>query len=211
MQQWTDAEIQWRAVTSEAPYYRLGWRGLGHVLLQQNKLAATEELAAQLSDPTDSAKTLRCEGLLLVAKIAQSEHDPERANRALMTARQEFPEDLEPLRDHCQWLFEQGDFPAAEPALRELWSRDPADGSAPHNLGTIYLAAGQPEQAVEAFAASLRIRPASSATHHQLGQALSALGDDVQASACWREALKLDSTNQAAQAALATVDIGETS
>jgi GT2 family glycosyltransferase/2-polyprenyl-3-methyl-5-hydroxy-6-metoxy-1,4-benzoquinol methylase/tetratricopeptide (TPR) repeat protein len=208
LQQWTDAEIQWRGVTAEAPHYRLGWRGLGHVLLRQNNLTAAAELASQLSGDANSLKNLRCEGLLLAARIAQIEHDGERANRILTAARQEFPEDLEPLREHCQWLFEQGDFSAAEAALRELWSRDPADGSAPHNLGTIYLAAGETEKAVAAFTASLRIRPSSAATHQLLGQAMSVTGNLEEARVCWQAALQLDPTNQAARAALATVDAG---
>jgi len=119
-QDWTGAEIQWRAVTEEAPQYRYGWRGLGQVLLKQQKLGEARELAAGLSEQSTGQNLLRCEGLLLAARIAKLAGDPQRVEQHLQTARAEFPDDLEPLRELCQWLFERGDFAAAETALQEL-------------------------------------------------------------------------------------------
>lgn len=209
LEQWVDAEIQWRAVIKEAPEYRLGWRGLGQVLMRQQKLQQAEELASNLTAQSDGTSPLRCEGLLLAAKLAQLTGEEEPAGQFLNSARQEFPGDLEPLRELCQWLFERGDFAGAEAALRELSVRDPADGSAPHNLGSIYLACGDPQQAAKAFAASLRIRPNSAATYHQLGQALAATGNQTEACNCWHEALRLDPSHSAARSALARADAAE--
>lgn len=42
------AEEQWRMVVAELPNYRLGWRGLGDVLIRQGKLGDAMSLANRL-------------------------------------------------------------------------------------------------------------------------------------------------------------------
>ena len=54
-----EAERQWREVVREAPRYRQGWRGLGETLIQEQKLAEAEKLAAELMKD----EALRAEGL----------------------------------------------------------------------------------------------------------------------------------------------------
>ena len=43
-----EAKRQWKEVVREAPRYRQGWRGLGETLVQEQKLAEAEKLAAEL-------------------------------------------------------------------------------------------------------------------------------------------------------------------
>ena len=198
-----DAEIQWRKITEEAPTYRLGWRGLGRVLLMQQKMAAAETLVVQLlNGAAKRHPAIRCEGLLMDAQLGRNQDDTARARRALETARREFPQEIDPLRDLCQLLFEQGVSDDAIAALRELVGRDPDDGAAFHNLGSVLMSRGECSAAIEAYHESLRCRPESSATYAQLGDTLSFVGRHEEAQAAWLSALRLDPHNQVAHCAL---------
>ena len=65
-----EAERQWKEVVREAPRYRQGWRGLGETLVQEQKLAEAEKLAAELMKD----EALRAEGMLLESRVATAQN-----------------------------------------------------------------------------------------------------------------------------------------
>jgi O-antigen biosynthesis protein len=60
------AEEQWRLIAREVPHYREGWRGLGDILLRQEKFGEVDALAGRLR----ADEALRAEGLMLVARMS---------------------------------------------------------------------------------------------------------------------------------------------
>jgi GT2 family glycosyltransferase/tetratricopeptide (TPR) repeat protein len=178
------AEEQYRLVVGEVPYYRAGWRGLGEVLLRQGKKQEVRDTAEKLvAEPR-----LRAEGRVLGVKAAAGEGDTAGAWVEVERAGRETPADLEPLEVLCQALFEKGDLPEAERALRELVRREPESGAAHHNLGMVYQRMGQPNLAAEAYRKALDYRPDWPATYMHLGNAFKDMGDLEGAERCWKEA-----------------------
>jgi tetratricopeptide (TPR) repeat protein len=192
------AEEQWRTIVHEVPCYRQGWRGLGDNLIRQGHLGEAQEVVLRLLIDDH----LRVEGHLLDSKLCALAGDVDGAVHALETALGESSEDLEPLQSLAQLRFEHGHTVEAEQLLKELMERDPKDGASPHNLGTLYMRARRPREAVRCYQESLRRRPKSATTYLHLGQALKDLGRRTEAEAAWREALKFDPTNGAVQAEL---------
>jgi GT2 family glycosyltransferase/tetratricopeptide (TPR) repeat protein/SAM-dependent methyltransferase len=194
------AEEEWRLVVEEVAHYRPGWRGLGNVLLRQGK----HQEAGELADRLLSTDGVRAEGRLLKGQLAAAQGDLPSARRELEATRQECPEDIEPLRTLCRVLFEHGD-PDAEQVLVELTRREPHDASAHHNLGTVYLRTGRPQEAVEAYRQSLRLRPDNVETHFFLGNALRDSGRPEEAVMAWEYVLRLAPDHAGAAAALQEV------
>lgn len=172
MQREEQAERQWRQVIQQVPSYREGWRGLGECLLKQRKFSAVDELANQLQ----RREALRIDGLLLQAHLARAQHDAHRCHRFLEQARQEFPQDPEPIRALGQYCYEQGDLSAAALRLRELTEQCPDDPAAWHNLGTTLYQLGSRDQAIRALQRSLQLRPDFAPTRQQLQAALQQSG-----------------------------------
>jgi glycosyltransferase involved in cell wall biosynthesis/Flp pilus assembly protein TadD/2-polyprenyl-3-methyl-5-hydroxy-6-metoxy-1,4-benzoquinol methylase len=183
------AEDQWRRITAEQPDYRMGWRGLGEILIRQTKLEEATRLARHLLDRGGRLKT---ESLLLHGKVSAALGDLETAVAHLESADANEPEELVPLRVLCRLLFESDRAVAAERALRELTRRSPQDPTAHHNLGTICHRLTKYDSAVSALRQSLTLRPDSAMTHAQLGNSLRNAGDAEGAIAAWQAALRID-------------------
>ena len=192
------AEQQWRRVVAEVPRYRLGWRGLGELLLRRGRLDDVRTLIASLAD--DDA--LRSEAALLAARVAVAVGEPEHARAAFEDAVAARPDDPEVLHYRCQFLFEHGTDDEAEHALCALIAREPGDAAAHHNLGTLLLRAGRAPEAAASYEAALAHRPDHPPTLLQLGHARAASGRRREAEHAWGKALRLDPANREAREAL---------
>jgi len=159
---------QWRKVVGEQPDYRPGWRGLGELLLKQQKLEEAERLAEQLI----KQHPLKTTGMQLQAKIALARGDAQVGQTLLEQAIQVAPDDPEPQHALAQWLFETGELVAAIPVLSELAELTPENPSVFHNLGTAYLQQKRYVKAAAAFKQSLALRPDSIETERLLSYAL---------------------------------------
>jgi len=182
-----EAERQWRSVASEMPAYRVGWRGLGEILLRRGRIGEARALADKMrrEDP------LRVEALLLRSRIAMATGDVVEAGRELKQALADSPDDLETIRSQCQFLFEHGTPAESEIALRRLIDRVPHDASAHHNLGTLLLRYKRYKDATAAFRQALQLRPDNLATHLHLGYALKGNGRIAEAASAFEHALQL--------------------
>jgi FkbM family methyltransferase len=181
----TRAEEQWRRVVEEVPRYRLGWRGLGEILVLQGK----EEEARGLADQLLANPRLRVEGMMVKSQLAARAGDFRNAREELEQAVKEYPDDLHPLQAICRLLFEHGEPAQAEKSLQELVRHDPKDAAAHHNLGMVYVRQGRLKEAMEAFRQSLRFRPHSPHTRLQLANTLKETGQMDQAVKAWNETL----------------------
>lgn len=179
---------QWRAIATEAPGYRAGWQGLVDNLIAQGKLDDAQNIAARLMC---GGARLRGTGMALAARVAAAAGDVSKARELLRRGVAGWSDDVAPLEELCRLLFEHGPPDEAEAALRELARRRPADGAAPHNLGTLLLRGGNASGAVEAFRASLARRPGAAVTHLSLGYALCTAGVPGEAAAAFREGLRM--------------------
>jgi tetratricopeptide (TPR) repeat protein len=101
------------------------------------------------------------------------------------------PRDKGALDVKCQLLFEHGQPPEAEAALRALIEHYPSDASAYHNLGLLLLRLGRYEEATRSLRQSLRYRAASPATYYHLGVALRECNRTGEAIAVWQQVLRL--------------------
>ncbi len=196
---WGGAEAEWRAVTSEQPGHRAGWRGLGEALLRQGKVDAAGETARQLTENPP----LRAEGLLLAGRVAAARGEFGTARKAWEAAGAADLADPEPLRLLGQAHFTRGEDVQTEAVLRDLLRRDPTDAAAHHNWGSVLLRMGRATDAVGAYRKSLSLRADSIETRLCLGYALRAAGDDAGAVAAWREVLARIPDHPEAAAALA--------
>lgn len=164
------AEVQWRHVIGEAPFFADAYRCLGETLVAQGKYHVgqvhVENMVRQVP--------LRPCAAVLKARLAEVRGEPFAAKSELETARREFPDSLDVLQAQARFLFEHGDPCEADEPLRRLIELCPNDGAARHNLGVLNLRAGKPVEAAHWFRESLRVRPRCAATREQL----SMLGDD---------------------------------
>src|SRR5262249_8986786 len=108
------AEEQWRQVVEEVPKYRLGWRGLGGILVIQGK----EDEARQLADQLLANPQLRVEGVIVKSQLAARRGDFQSARQDLERAVKKYPDDLHPLQALCRLLFEHDEPAQAEKALQ---------------------------------------------------------------------------------------------
>ncbi len=161
------AELQWRQVLNEVPGFRPAWRGLGESLIRQQRFTTAKlEFERMPENPL-----IACEKRMLQAELATAENNIECAAHHYFQAAKVFPDDLELLRARCRFLFEQGDASQTEVALDELCRRNPHDGAAFHNLGTLFSRDGRWGQAIEAFERSLAVRPNNPLTQQLLAVA----------------------------------------
>ncbi|MGH7192911.1 MAG: hypothetical protein ACREJM_05160 [Candidatus Saccharimonadales bacterium] len=114
--------------------------------------------------------------MALAARVAEARCDVDGARQLLRRGVVECSADAAPLEELCRILFEHGPAAEAEAALCELARRQPANGAAPHNLGTLLLRGGDAARAIEAFRASLARRPRAALTQLSLGYALKGAG-----------------------------------
>ncbi|MFO0946232.1 MAG: glycosyltransferase [Planctomycetota bacterium] len=131
------AESEWRNICQLFPEYLPGWQGLGDVLIRQGKLQEAMLEAASWRENPRSFAAFQREGHLLGSKAAVAISNDVEAERLLAVAVRRFPEDPEPLRAWCRYLFEHADPQFALPALSELARREPDDASTYHNLGAV--------------------------------------------------------------------------
>ncbi len=181
------AEREWREVVRAAPRYRPGWRGLGETLVRAGRFPDAEAIAEDLT----RNEATRTEGLLVQSRVAIAKGQFANARTALDWAVNENPDDLEVLRNRCQFFFEHGEPAEAEAALQALIAHDPADASAHHNLGTVLLRTARYDEAVQAYRQSLRFRSNCSGTYLNLGCALKDSGRVEEAVGAWEQALRL--------------------
>ena len=178
------AEQQWREAIRAEPDASSSWVSLADNLLQQGMIEAARELADQMDDRA----SLRIDGYLVRAKIAQAMDQHPLARAYLQYAVEHAPGDCRPLHALAQHLFEQGDLSHAEQALLRLAALDPDDASVRHNLGTVYLRSEQYDRAADAFRASIHLRPDAAQTHRFLGHALQGLQQPDAAEDAFRRA-----------------------
>jgi tetratricopeptide (TPR) repeat protein len=170
------AEAQWRKAVAETPAYRIGWRGLGEILLRQGKLDATNEVVQTLLSDGAISDDLRVEGQILAGRAAMECGDVARAKEMFRNAVEAIPADIHAWHGWCRFLFEFGDLVETVTSLRRLIDLAPEDGATYHNLGAVYLRQGLYEEAIEAFRKSLCRRPDSESTRRHLNEALQAAG-----------------------------------
>jgi len=68
-----------------------------------------------------------------------------------------------------------------------------------NNIGRAYLGLKDPQRAIEALDASIRLDPAYAPAHNHLGIAHAAAGNDARAAESFREALRIDPQSQSAR------------
>ena len=150
----------------------------------------------------DQRPRLRIEGYLVRAKIAQVQDQHPLAHAYYQYAIQQAPGVAAPLHAYAQYLFEREDLAQAEQVLLRLAALEPEDASVRQNLGTIYLRNGQFDRAVDAYHASIHLRPHAAETHLFLGQALQSLQQPEAAAAAFRQACQLAPHDSRPRAAL---------
>ena len=148
---------------------------------------------------------LQAEAHLLQSRLAVVQGQMNEARQELVEARRICPNDLDLLRIHCQFFFEQGDWPAARRLIEELISRDPDDASAHHNLGSVLERLGEIDLAICSLNESLRLRPDSILTWRQLGHACNTKGRLEAARKAWNQVLCLEPGDAEAQSMLKTL------
>jgi GT2 family glycosyltransferase/tetratricopeptide (TPR) repeat protein len=206
MGQFAKAEEQWRLILDEVPEYRAGWRGLGDILLRQNKLRE----AATLSQRLVKHRGLRLNGILLQAELCLRHGDLLSARTEFQRTVREYPEDIEAWQTLGRFLFEHGDPHETESALHSLLRLDPKDGASHHNLGTVYLQTGRYEEAIESYRQALKYRPKAAHTHLYLGHALKHAGRRAEAAAAYSDCLRIDPENETARNGLQECTVGFT-
>src|SRR5262249_5016734 len=150
-----EAEKQWRRIVEERPHYRMGWRGLGEVLVRQRRAAEAEALARRIEkDPR-----LESEASLLLSRVAEVSGDTMTARRHLEHVVGLCPNDPDILHALCRFLFERMDVADAEAPLRQLLALHPQDASLLHNLGLVHVRQGRLPEAIADFKQSLQLRP----------------------------------------------------
>jgi tetratricopeptide (TPR) repeat protein len=181
------AEEQWRLITRDVPRYREGWRGLGEILLRQEKLGEVSTLAGTLR----ADDGLRAEGLMLLARLSALSGQAGEAKRLFQEASAARPNDPTILEAACRVLFDLGSA-EVEGMLEALLRLRPGDAAARHNLGTVYSRQGRAEEAAAAYRRSVELRPNSAPTWLLLGHAENDCGRPREAAEAWREAVRLD-------------------
>ena len=166
------AELQWRKTIEEVPAYRAGWRGLSRIAVSSTA-TITEEVMA---DCLAQVPSLQIEGAWRF-DVAQARGDFMQAKCDLERGLSDYPKDLDLQRQYCRLLFEHGLDHEAERALQQLCERDPNDGAAHCNLGTLYLRMGRASDAVVTLERSLNVRPQHELTQKQLLLARQALNE----------------------------------
>ena len=198
MGDWAAAADQWRQVVAEVPDYAPGWRGLGEAYLYRDDAHAAQQLIAAM----EQHGNLESEVQLLRSRIAATMGNAIEARRHLAEARRLAPDDADLLRLWCQLLFEQADWIAAEQAVAEVIRRDPLDGAAHHNLGTVLLRRSKITQAIQTLQESLRLRPDYPDTYRQLARAHNAVGQLSEARQAWSRVLHWAPNDPEAQSGL---------
>lgn len=196
------AEEQWRLVVKEVPGYRSGWRGLGDALLRQKKFGELQAVIQELKGD----RALAGEPNLLFGHLALARGDVRAARAAFEQAVAECAEDSDAWQALCQFHFDHGTPEEAERALNSLIELHPNDGSAHHNLGTLYLRTRRYREAVRAYQDSIRHRPDAAATHLHLGYALKECGRIRDAVAAWKQVLRLNPGDPAAMEEIRKAD-----
>jgi len=96
---------------------------------------------------------------------------------------------------HCRLLFEHFAPCEAEPAFRDLISRDPQNAGAYHNLGSILYKLGRFDESTAAYRRSLELRPDCASTYLHLGYALREAGKLDEAVSAWERCLTIEPGN----------------
>jgi len=166
------AERHWRALLKEMPDYVPAWIGLGDTLIASGNEDEFDELCLEGEAHQNLAATI----LLLKARKRLAENEFTAARSLLEEAITVDEENLDALQELCRLLFEQGHLDDAKSTLRRLTKKQPADGSALHNLASVHAQLGEVNQAIEAFEQSLLVRPDSRQTWIEFCQTLRLAG-----------------------------------
>lgn len=187
-----DALEQWNLAVSDAPGYRMGWRGLIELLLRHGRWDAARGEAQRLIE--EKAKTnghLRSMGHLLLGQIEESADNADGAREQYRLALEQFADDAEVENTWCRFLCERGDYSEAIPALERLCEKYPDDPAALFNLGLANLRQEQFGHAAEWLRASLALRPDHAPTYLHLSEALVRLNRHEEALAVVDQAQQL--------------------
>ncbi|MCA8990767.1 MAG: glycosyltransferase [Planctomycetaceae bacterium] len=161
------AEAAWRRLTEDYPFYGAGWQGLVDLQLEQQDWSAATATASRIEQafpaPNDSAA--------FRARILEVQGDWNGAREVLESYLGCYENHEPTLRRLCQLLFIRFEPTEALIALQRLEQLVPDDPSVKHNLGMTWSRLGIHDKAIEAFQASLQIRPNYEATAELLGQA----------------------------------------
>ncbi len=190
-----EAGDHWRRVIAERPRSLAAWRGLAEVLLQAGQAADLEREIDRLRSEYGEVSW----AALLEAQWAEFRGDLPAARRALDVACA--ADDRDALECRSQFSFQHGSIEEARAALVQLIARDPENAAALHNLGTILLRADRPQEAVQYYENSLRLRPRSALTYLHLGHAHAAQGAWEPAVAAWQTVCALATDQELAREA----------
>jgi len=130
----SDAEREWRAALAERPDFVPAWPGLAELYLMCGQWVELEETATRL----EATPTAGVEGVVLRARghLAQREFTP--ARRLLEETIERSPRALWPRVVLSHVLLQEGrDWAAAEAALQNVLSLDPAHAEARRNLAIL--------------------------------------------------------------------------
>jgi tetratricopeptide (TPR) repeat protein len=172
------AELEWRRVLAEMPSFEPARRGLLDCLLRQRKHASAQieahRMAQQFQDD-DGASTVDI-------AVYEAEGRIEDARRFLSSRRSQRAWDSAWLHVAARFSYEHGPWEEAVGNSTLLCQRFPGDGSAFHNLGSLYAQKELWRLAAGAYRQSLAVRPESAEARIQLDQMLRQLGneDEVQ-------------------------------
>jgi GT2 family glycosyltransferase/2-polyprenyl-3-methyl-5-hydroxy-6-metoxy-1,4-benzoquinol methylase/tetratricopeptide (TPR) repeat protein len=170
-----EAEREWKKVTDEAPWLRIGWRGWVDTLLRLKRYQS----AADLVQSNKDIQELKGEREFLIALISLEVGDHSQVGGWFSQSLEYLPDDEVVLERAARYHFEQGSPQEAQRLLQKLVEVNPKDAAAHHNLGSLYLEAMDFAQAAELFKKSLEVRPKNKSTWELLSLALRKLGDEI--------------------------------
>jgi superkiller protein 3 len=191
------AEVLWRQVVEESPWFAPAWHGLANVLLRQGKADEALHCAEMLKSHPDIREANRLRWSILISR-----GDLQTAREELNRALEEHPGDLELLEERCRLFFEHFPPDQAESVFQDLIQHDPQNAAGHHNLGTIHYKLGRFDEAASAYRRSIEFRPRSPSTHVHLGYALREAGKINEAIAAWKQALEIQPDDPLAAAAI---------
>ncbi|TWT43066.1 SPBc2 prophage-derived glycosyltransferase SunS [Thalassoglobus neptunius] len=171
------AQNEWWNLVEAHPDYESGWKGLAILLIRNQDYESMRQVVNALSDRHFDVENsqYRNDGLKAIAavvkaRLSMSDGDMDRARSQLEHATSLSPNDCWIYNEYCHFLF--GNDPAAAVEhLSKLASMTPDDGAVLHNLGVVCIQVGELDRAISALKKSLKLRPNSPDTEHQLSLA----------------------------------------
>jgi tetratricopeptide (TPR) repeat protein len=189
-----DAEAQWRAALAERADFVPAWAGLGQLALARQSWLDLESAVAELRRHSGGAP----EALVLEARALMARREFAAARRLLEEAAARDPQALAPRVLLTHALLQEGDWPVAERALRDVLERAPAEVESWRNLAVLLRQQGRPREA-EAACRSGRVHcPGDAGLLLLHGLLLQDLGDLTTAETCLLRLLEAPAGDAAA-------------